>query len=205
MVAPVVEVGGFGGPGTMLMRSGWLADALAAGRAVLDAPVRCHPDTGAILDGAIAKGFTRATTRTITGSDAEPRYRMPEPMARLVRFRDRHCRFPGCAINSRFCDLDHVTPWPDGPTSPANLMALCRRHHRLKQTPGWRVAIHPDLTVTWTDPIGRTHTSYPSDHLGLTDDWRILRSADATPLSHSESADAGLSLLEAHLTHLLAA
>ena len=204
-VAPVVEVGGFGGPGTMLMRSGWLADALAAGRAVLDAPVRCHPDTGAILDGAIAKGFTRATTRTITGSDTEPRYRMPEPMARLVRFRDRHCRFPGCAINSRFCDLDHVTPWPDGPTSPANLMALCRRHHRLKQTPGWRVAIHPDLTVTWTDPIGRTHTSYPSDHLGLTDDWRSLPSTDSITPSTATAVIPDLSPLEAHLTRLLAA
>ena len=204
-VAPVVEVGGFGGPGTMLMRSGWLTDALAAGRAVLDAPVRCHPATGAILDGAIAKGFTRATTRTITGSDTEPRYRMPEPMARLVRFRDRHCRFPGCAINSRFCDLDHVTPWPDGPTSPANLMALCRRHHRLKQTPGWRVAIHPDLTVTWTDPIGRTHTSYPSDHLGLTDDWRSLPSTDSITPSTGEAVVADLSPLEAHLTQLLAA
>ena len=83
--APVVEVGGFGGPGTMLIRRGWLADALAAGRAGLDAPVRCHPATGAILDGAIAKGFTR----TVTGDDADPRYRIPEPMARLVRFRDR--------------------------------------------------------------------------------------------------------------------
>ena len=204
-VAPVVEVGGFGGPGTMLIRSSWLTDALAAGRAVLDAPVRCHPATGAILDGAIAKGFTRATTRTITGSDTEPRYRMPEPMARLVRFRDRHCRFPGCAINSRFCDLDHVTPWPDGPTSPANLMALCRRHHRLKQTPGWRVAIHPDLTVTWTDPIGRTHTSYPSDHLGLTDDWRSLPSTDSITPSTGEAVVADLSPLEAHLTQLLAA
>ncbi|HNQ08421.1 MAG TPA: hypothetical protein PKH97_14690 [Tetrasphaera sp.] len=48
-------------------------------------------------------------------------------------------------------------PWPDGPTSPANLIALCRRHHRLKQSPGWTVAIHPDLTVTWTDPVGRPH------------------------------------------------
>ena len=211
-VAPVVEVGGFGGPGTMLIRSSWLTDALAAGRAVLDAPVRCHPDTGAILDGAIAKGFTRATTRTITGSDAEPRYRMPEPMARLVRFRDRHCRFPGCAINSRFCDLDHVTPWPDGPTSPANLMALCRRHHRLKQTPGWRVAIHPDLTVTWTDPIGRTHTSYPSDHLGLTDEWKPLPekdfaapARDSTLLNPAASNVGEFSPLEAHLARLLAA
>ena len=145
-------------------------------------------------------------------------------MARLVRFRDRQCRFPGCAISSRFCDLDHVIPWPDGPTSPANLIALCRRHHRLKQSPGWTVAIHPDRTVTWTDPIGRTHTSYPRDHLGIADDWRSLPSADSTgpnrnaeaprpapavpcemPPMPGETADAHLSPLEAHLTRLLAA
>jgi hypothetical protein len=108
-------------------------------------------------------------------------------MARLIRFRDRRCRFPGCAISSRFCDLDHVIPWPDGPTSPANLIALCRRHHRLKQTPGWQVKIHPDRTVTWTDPVGRTHTSYPSDHLGLTDDGRSLPSADSTATASDDA------------------
>ena len=94
---------------------------------------------------------------------------------------------------------------PDGPTTPANLIALCRRHHRLNQTPGWQAAIHPDRTVTWTDPVGRTHTSYPSNHLGLTDDGRSLPSADLTALGPGESADADLSPLEAHVTRLLAA
>ncbi|MFN8097453.1 MAG: DUF222 domain-containing protein [Dermatophilaceae bacterium] len=202
---PVIEVGGFGGPGFVHVRRRWLADALASGRAVIDEPVTCHPDSGAILDGAIAKGFTRASTRRVTGDQTDPRYRIPESMARLVRFRDRQCRFPGCAISSRFCDLDHVIAWPDGPTSPANLMALCRRHHRLKQSPGWSVAIHPDLTVTWTDPVGRTHTSYPSDHLGILEDAQLTVDDPASISVAAVTAYGPLSPLEDRLTRLFAA
>ena len=166
----MVDLAGLGGPGTIRVRTSWLADAIAAGRAVHDTPIECHPTTGALLTGAITKGFTRADTRPVTSTDTDPRYRVPDPMGRLIRFRDRQCRFPGCAINARYCDLDHVRPWPDGPTTPANLMCLCRRHHRLKQTPGWTEVLHPDATTTWTDPTGRGHTSDPVDHLGVTND-----------------------------------
>jgi hypothetical protein len=82
-----------------------------------------------------------------------------------VRARDGHCRFPGCHVSARFCDLDHVRPWPAGPTTAANLACLCRRHHRTKQRPGWQVRIHPDATLTWTDPTGRTRTTTPQDAL----------------------------------------
>jgi predicted restriction endonuclease len=42
------------------------------------------------------------------------------------------CRWPGCTRSARTCDLDHIVPWPDGPTTADNLIALCRGHHRLK-------------------------------------------------------------------------
>ena len=98
------------------------------------------------------------------GSDAGP-YRPPRRVAELVRSRDGHCRFPGCHVSARFCDLDHVRPWPSGPTTAGNLMCLCRRHHRTKQRPGWRVRIRADATVAWTDPTGRTRTTHPLDTL----------------------------------------
>ena len=98
-------------------------------------PRTCHRDTGALLD------HTTSTS-----------YRPTERVAALVRQRDGRCRFPGCQVNARFCDLDHVRPWPTGPTAARNLICLCRRHHRIKQRLGWRVRLHPDGTLTWTDP-----------------------------------------------------
>ncbi|PRY54670.1 hypothetical protein BCF74_1241, partial [Knoellia remsis] len=94
-------------------------------------------------------------------------YRVPAAMARLVRLRDGTCRFPGCSASARQTDLDHVIPWPQGPTHPGNLIALCRHHHRIKQRHDWRVRLDPDGTVTWTDPTGREFTTHPVDHLRL--------------------------------------
>jgi hypothetical protein len=86
-------------------------------------------------------------------------------MIEFVKTRDGSCRFPGCTTSTRFCDLDHVTAWPAGVTHPDNLACLCRRHHRIKQRPGWHAVLHPDGSMTWTDPTGQTRTTTPVDHL----------------------------------------
>jgi hypothetical protein len=113
--------------------------------------VPCDPLTGARLD----PGDHLAT-------DA---YQPPDQLAALVRARDGRCRFPGCSIAARFCDLDHVRPWPTGRTAARNLLTLCRRHHRIKQRPGWRLHLAPDGTATWTDPTGRQRTTTPLNAL----------------------------------------
>jgi len=173
-----VEVSGFGAPGTTILPTESLAGATH------DGTVTCHPNTGAALAGDIRDSLapTRASAdhprasvdtgaRGASGDSAayaspeSPAYRPPAAMARLVRFRDGHCRFPGCSVNARFTDLDHVTAWPAGPTAPTNLMSLCRRHHRIKQRLGWHARLDPDGTVTWTDPTGLRRTTAPVDHL----------------------------------------
>jgi len=111
----------------------------------------CDPGTGALLD----------VGDTLAGEG----YRPGRALRRLVRRRDRRCRFPGCAVPARQCDLDHVVPWPAGPTAAFNLMCLCRRHHRIKQRWRWRVRIDPDAIVEWTDPSGRRVRTYPADQL----------------------------------------
>ena len=103
------------------------------------------PATGALLD----YGRTR--------------YRPPGNLADFVRARDVTCRFPTCGQPAWRADLDHVRPWPAGPTSAANLGPLCRRHHQLKQRPDWHVTRHPDGTWTWITPTGHTHTTPPGE------------------------------------------
>ena len=61
---------------------------------------------------------------------------IPSALRRELRLRDRGCRFPGCT-HARFVDAHHIHHWADGgETSAANLVSLCRRHHRLIHE-GW--------------------------------------------------------------------
>ena len=43
-------------------------------------------------------------------------------LTRHIHARDQHCRFPGCTRPATTCDLDHVTPYPHGPTANTNLV-----------------------------------------------------------------------------------
>ncbi|WP_380176394.1 HNH endonuclease signature motif containing protein [Kineococcus sp. DHX-1] len=64
-------------------------------------------------------------------------YRPSAALRRFIVARDGTCRGPGCVRPAADCDLDHVVPWPDGPTTADNLQALCRTHHRFKTQFVW--------------------------------------------------------------------
>ncbi len=93
------------------------------------------------------------------------RYRPPAHLTGLVITRDQTCQFPGCRVPAHRCDIDHGIAYdPDtgtGPTSEFNLGPKCRRHHQIKQTPGWSVAHHPDGCTTWATPTGHIYYSQP--------------------------------------------
>ncbi|HSO05536.1 MAG TPA: DUF222 domain-containing protein, partial [Candidatus Limnocylindrales bacterium] len=92
-------------------------------------------------------------------------YRPPAGLDRHVRTRDVTCRVPGCTVPARECDLDHLIPFPEGPTSADNLHSLCRRHHRLKHDDNWRVESLPDHGLRWTSPLGTQRDTWPdTDH-----------------------------------------
>jgi hypothetical protein len=94
-----------------------------------------------------------------SGTDA---YQPTDPLYRFVRLRDRRCRFPGCRLRARCCDLDHQVPHPHGDTAHDNLACLCEHHHRLShQAPGWRLHRDADGGLVWTLPGGCTITTYP--------------------------------------------
>jgi hypothetical protein len=93
---------------------------------------------------------------------AEDRYTPSRALTHLVRARTVTCDAPGCAAQAVHADLDHTVPYPDGPTDQCNLGPKCRRHHRVKQAPGWRVSQPRPGIISWTLPNGRTHTTRPT-------------------------------------------
>lgn len=69
-------------------------------------------------------------------------------LRRAVELRDRHCVFPGCAAQLKWCDVHHLRHWIDGgDTSLENCALLCRRHHVVCHEGGWVLARGPDGTI----------------------------------------------------------
>jgi hypothetical protein len=85
-----------------------------------------------------------------------------DPLAERVRLTWPRCVFPFCTRRARRCDLDHRVPYPDGPTSTANLAPLCRTHHRMKTFAGW--TYEPAATTEHGVPTAFTWTSPTGDH-----------------------------------------
>ncbi len=93
---------------------------------------------------------------------AEPRYTPSRKLTHLVRARTATCDAPGCGAQAVHVDLDHTVAYPDGLTDQCNLGPKCRRHHKAKQTPGWKVEQPEPGVIRWTLPSGRTHTTRPT-------------------------------------------
>jgi hypothetical protein len=125
------------------------ADAVPEPRASADEE---SPSEVAAED-VLAVRLQRLLARPFTPADlSSPGYRPNRALRRHLALRDRTCRFPGCP--NRICDLDHVTVWPAGPTSAANLARECEHHHQAKHQ-HFDVRLLPDGTVRWTDRGGR--------------------------------------------------
>jgi hypothetical protein len=93
---------------------------------------------------------------------AEDRYVPGRELRHLLLARHQTCTAPGCNAQALHCDLDHTVPYPGGPTCQCNLNPKCRRHHRTKQAPGWKVTQPAPGTAVWTTPAGRSHTTTPT-------------------------------------------
>jgi hypothetical protein len=80
----------------------------------------------------------------------------------LTELRYGSCSGPVCRRPARQCDWEHNEPWEqDGATCLHNGNPKCRFEHRLKQDPRWTVTQHPDGSIDWTAPTGRTATTEP--------------------------------------------
>ncbi|MGB7239305.1 MAG: HNH endonuclease signature motif containing protein [Rhodococcus sp. (in: high G+C Gram-positive bacteria)] len=95
------------------------------------------------------------------------RYTPSAALAQWVRAQYPTCRFPGCAVQSSRCDLDHIVgfdhknPEQGGWTISSNLAPFCRTHHNLKTSKLWPTEKLPDDVLHITDPHGSHYFSPP--------------------------------------------
>ncbi|GAT75047.1 HNH endonuclease [Microbacterium sp. HM58-2] len=130
--------------------------------AILDGVMPIDTETARRLAGRNS-GWNRVLTHPVTGALlAVDRYRPSEVLKRHLRARDQRCRFPGCRIAARKCDLDHNhSASTGGATCDENLAAFCRRHHMLKHHSPWQVTPRAGGVLEWTSPTGRTYIDRP--------------------------------------------
>jgi hypothetical protein len=105
------------------------------------------------------------------GTPPQKGYRPSNPLVRQVLATHKTCRFPTCRRPAEQCDLDHLVAYSQGgATTAANLVPLCRHHHKLKTHAGWRLHKahdhHPTGTLQWTSPAGLTYLVPPDDQPG---------------------------------------
>lgn len=104
----------------------------AGGTCELDGTGVVTPDLARMLacDAGVSRIITKGRSEVI---DVGRRTRtVPPALRRALVVRDRGCRAAGCDRPHRWCDAHHIDHWVDhGPTNLANLILLCRRHHRM--------------------------------------------------------------------------
>lgn len=87
---------------------------------------------------------------------------IPPAMRRALHTRDGGCRFPGCGQTRRL-DAHHVEHWADGgQTAAANLVSLCRHHHRALHEGGFSMAIAAGGEPEFRTPTGELVAVHPT-------------------------------------------
>jgi hypothetical protein len=102
---------------------------------------------------------------------------VPERTRITVEERDRGCRVPGCGA-TKGLEIHHVVHWEEGGrTDTANLMASCRRHHRLHHLGQLGITGNADERdgLVFTDHRGRRLTGSgrpaPPRHTQISGTW----------------------------------
>ena len=131
-----------------------LVDADTGRPLTLDDRPTPWPDDPAVL----RQQLHDTLTPTVVTDRAEVQHDPSTCLSRLVDLRDRRCSGPGCSATRTH--RDHAEPWPAGPTAAWNLQRLSARCHRAEHT-DWTLHRHPDGSVTWHSPRGRTYHRPP--------------------------------------------
>jgi len=107
---------------------------------------------------------------------------IPPRLRRALDARDQGCCFPGCT-QTRYVDGHHIRHWAEGgETKLANLVSLCRFHHRQVHEGGIRVERLDDGAWRFSRKVAdsvETFDSVAPGHNRVLGDWRQLVAAHA--------------------------
>jgi hypothetical protein len=113
--------------------------------------------------GALRRIITDPRTGALL--DYGARTYLPEPLRAFVAARDGTCTSPGCNQPAARSQLDHITPWPHGPSTPDNTHMLCKRDHDTKTAGDIDVRARGDGRTSWTTRHGQTGVTPPRPYL----------------------------------------
>jgi len=102
----------------------------------------------------IARKRIRARVTEPTGSVAAERA--------FVKARDKTCRYPGCRVPAKVCDIDHTIERRHGGRDHRDENATCcPYHHQGRHRHGFEVIQLEWGVLQWTTPLGHTYTTEP--------------------------------------------
>ncbi|PTM86047.1 HNH endonuclease signature motif containing protein [Dietzia psychralcaliphila] len=147
------------------------------------------PNRVQFVTGAYAS-FDWLCEELLTGGDAKVRFELIDPqpgvldvpdavlkyfitpaLAERIRLRDGTCRHPGCTVDAKDCEIDHIiafdhhSPEMGGPTAEWNLICLCRKHHREKTFGHCAYQPGPLGELTIFTETGHQHRTTPTGPL----------------------------------------
>jgi hypothetical protein len=131
------------------------------GRCELDGGPPLHPETARRLacDASLVRIIEVDGAPLSVGRRTRA---IPTALRRALSSRDGGCRFPGCT-RRRFTDAHHIHHWArGGHTELANLVLLCRHHHRLVHEGGFAVEARAGGRVVFRRRDGSLLPSVPA-------------------------------------------
>lgn len=153
------------------------------------------PDYARLL-AAQADIWRRWVLEPVTGhllDYGRTRYKPTQELRDYILAAYPECTKPECNRHNPRFEIDHAVEWhDDGPTSAANLQAMCWQDHLAKTNKHTRVHMNADGTVTHTTRHGLTRTNEPywrsySDN--LTGGRATTSTTASTSTSTNEHAD----------------
>jgi hypothetical protein len=102
---------------------------------------------------------------TCTHARQVPGYRIPASLHHIVKIRQRTCSNPICSRPATAADDDHTLAYgKGGRTCECGVGPACRKCHRTKQAPGWRLEQPTPGVLIWHLPNGRSFTATPDTY-----------------------------------------